>query len=678
MVIAQPFSQASRPAQYERDDDAFGGNDANLKRNATQEVSDGPLRIAVLHAFPRSRKRGASSTFSSSHAKAHDTAAAVDAVEDEHFDDGSGGGRSRVASERTPILKLEEAVSLAEAAGFTVVADDIAALTTVSAATFLGSGKVAQLRQLIKDSGADAVFINAALSAVQQRNLSRSLGLPSDCVLDRVAVILHIFGRRARTREAKMQVQLAQLRHARSRLVAGSTNAVSNRPPSLLDGDGLDVDSSNAAVNNGRARVRLSQQRGGIGVMSGAGETQLELDKRRLDDEIRRLEKGIDDVSRTRALHRSARAKAGLLTVALVGYTNVGKSALASALTRSGKFRVKNQLFATLDSSTRGMDLPSGKRCLLVDTVGFVTDLPHALVASFRATLEEVVAADVLVHVRDVSHPEAEGQKGDVASVLSQMGLDYGAMMAQGRLLEVWNKVDRLLLPLPDGEGAAVADVGPHVQRFKAQWATYSDCDGSPSAPAVSIEGASTDSNSDAGQSPEQAALLAAVQRRLSELRQGQHLPSSSSSNAIEYGSWLPPNPPRWPAPASATTSSSRGGGSAGDYARRRPRWDDSSSDDGGATEGEGAWGQPQSLHQFISDSGKAASAIESGEEDEKGNGYPAATSAAHALSRPTLTPVLAVSARTGVGLRDLLTELDRRLGIGGSSMRGATAAGRR
>lgn len=268
-----------------------------------------------------------------------------------------------------------------------------------------GKGTVERLGEQILQQHVDVVVVDAALTPVQQRNLERAW---KSKVIDRTGLILEIFGARARTSEGTMQVELAALSYQRSRLV--------------------------------RSWTHLERQRGGFGFMGGPGETQIEADRRLIDERISRLKRELADVRRTRELHRSARRRVPYPIVALVGYTNAGKSTLFNWLTKS-RVVAKDQLFATLDPTMRAMDLPSGKRIILSDTVGFVSDLPHELVDAFRATLEEVIEADVLIHVRDITHPDTEAQKTDVMAVLSDLGVDE----ADGKsLIEVLNKADRL------------------------------------------------------------------------------------------------------------------------------------------------------------------------------------------------------------------------------------------
>lgn len=318
---------------------------------------------------------------------------------------------------RAPEGRLAEAVSLAEAIGLVVAFSEIVPLPRPRAGTLFGTGRVEALAAAVADRRLEVVVVDGALSPVQQRNLERSWRCK---VIDRTALILDIFAARARTREGRLQVELAALSYQRSRLV--------------------------------RSWTHLERQRGGHGFTGGPGETQIEADRRQIDTRIGRLKNALTGVRRTRGLHRGARRKVPYPIVALVGYTNAGKSTLFNRLTGAAT-AVRDQLFATLDPTMRGLALPSGLRVILSDTVGFVSDLPHGLVASFRATLEEVVAADLIVHVRDCAHADTAGQRADVVRVLAELGLE-------GRLrtdcIEVLNKVD-LLEP---GRHASLADGG--------------------------------------------------------------------------------------------------------------------------------------------------------------------------------------------------------------------------
>ena len=274
-------------------------------------------------------------------------------------------------SERSPRdaqERLAEAVGLAAAIGLNVVETRIAPLGRATPATLIGSGKVEEIAQEAKRLEPELVIVNAQLSPVQQRNLEKAWGCK---VIDRTGLILEIFGARARTREGTLQVELAALSYQRSRLV--------------------------------RSWTHLERQRGGFGFLGGPGETQIEADRRMIGDRIVKLERELEDVKRTRDLHRKARRKVPYPIVALVGYTNAGKSTLFNQLTRA-EVMAKDMLFATLDPTMRTLVLPSGRKIILSDTVGFISDLPHELVAAFRATLEEVLEADVIAHVRDVAH----------------------------------------------------------------------------------------------------------------------------------------------------------------------------------------------------------------------------------------------------------------------------------
>lgn len=306
---------------------------------------------------------------------------------------------------RQPEARLAEACGLASAISLDIVASEIVQISKLKPATLLGQGAVERLAEIISEKEADVVIVDAHLSPVQQRNLEREWKCK---VIDRTGLILEIFGARAHTREGRMQVELAALSYQRSRLV--------------------------------RSWTHLERQRGGFGFMGGPGETQIEADRRLIGDRIVRLKKELEDVKRTRKLHRDARSRVPYPIVALVGYTNAGKSTLFNALTKASVM-AKDQLFATLDPTMRALELPSGQMIILSDTVGFVSDLPHELVAAFRATLEEVLEADVIVHVRDVAHPDSEAQRTDVEEVLRDLGLEK--TVDQG-LVEVLNKIDLL------------------------------------------------------------------------------------------------------------------------------------------------------------------------------------------------------------------------------------------
>jgi len=312
-----------------------------------------------------------------------------------------GAARSPIA--RSSEAKLDEAVGLAQAIDLSVVAAGIVPIADIRPASYIGKGKVEELGGLIKSDEVGIVVMDCALSPVQQRNLEKAWGAK---VVDRTGLILEIFGRRAQTREGALQVELAHLTYQKSRLV--------------------------------RSWTHLERQRGGFGFLGGPGESQLETDRRLIEERIARIENELEKVKRTRELHRQSRKRVPYPIVALVGYTNAGKSTLFNRLTRA-RVLSADMLFATLDPTMRALDLPHGAKIILSDTVGFISDLPTTLVAAFRATLEEVVAADVILHVRDVSHEDSEAQSQDVETVLRQLGIEPGQ-----QLIEVWNKIDRL------------------------------------------------------------------------------------------------------------------------------------------------------------------------------------------------------------------------------------------
>jgi GTP-binding protein HflX len=314
-----------------------------------------------------------------------------------------------VASERDPSARLDEAVGLARAIDLDVAESGIVMLAAVRPATYLGTGKVEEIGGLVKANDAGIVVMDCALSPVQQRNLEKAWGAK---VLDRTSLILEIFGRRARTREGALQVEHAHLTYQRGRLV--------------------------------RTWTHLERQRGGFGFLGGPGETQLEADRRMIEERLAKIESELTKVKRTRELHRESRRRVPYPVVALVGYTNAGKSTLFNRMTRASVLSA-DMLFATLDPTLRSVDLPHGARIILSDTVGFISDLPTMLIAAFRATLEEVIEADVILHVRDVSHDDAEAQLQDVENVLRQLGIDPDNQASGKRaLIEVWNKIDRL------------------------------------------------------------------------------------------------------------------------------------------------------------------------------------------------------------------------------------------
>ncbi len=309
---------------------------------------------------------------------------------------------------RAAEARLAEAVGLAASIGLVVVHQAILPLRA-RPATLLGEGQVAAQKEAMDEAEVDLVVVDSGLTPVQQRNLERAWGAK---VIDRTGLILDIFGARARTREGILQVELAHLEYQRSRLV--------------------------------RSWTHLERQRGGFGFLGGPGETQIEADRRLISDRIVRLKRDLEQVRRTRGLHRDARKRVPFPVVALVGYTNAGKSTLFNALTGS-EVVAEDQLFATLDPTMRGLVLPSGRKAILSDTVGFISELPTELVAAFRATLEEVAEADVILHVRDIAHPDSVSQRLDVLGVLDGMVKD-GALDENwpNRTIEVLNKADLL------------------------------------------------------------------------------------------------------------------------------------------------------------------------------------------------------------------------------------------
>ena len=315
----------------------------------------------------------------------------------------TGPGR-RAAARRTPAARLEEAVGLAEALDLDVVSAGTVPIARARPATLIGSGKVDELAGIVRAEQVELVVIDAGLTPVQQRNLERAWNAK---VLDRTGLILEIFAARARTREGRLQVELAQLTYQRSRLV--------------------------------RSWTHLERQRGGLGFVGGPGETQIEADRRLIQERIAALTRELETVKRTRSLHRAARARVPYPIVALVGYTNAGKSSLFHRLTRA-ETGGEDQLFATLDPSMRRLDLPHGGTAIVSDTVGFISELPTHLVAAFRATLEEVTSADLVLHVRDISHPDSAAQARDVEDILRLL---WGELPA-APVIDVFNKIDRL------------------------------------------------------------------------------------------------------------------------------------------------------------------------------------------------------------------------------------------
>jgi GTP-binding protein HflX len=335
----------------------------------------------------------------------------------------SGTGDHARAAE----ARLAEAVGLAASIGLVIVHTAILPLRARRPATLLGSGQMATQGEAIAEQEVTVAIVDATLSPVQQRNLERAWKCK---VIDRTGLILDIFGERAATREGALQVELAHLDYQRSRLV--------------------------------RSWTHLERQRGGFGFMGGPGETQIEADRRLIGDRIARLENEIKKVQATRRLHRAGRQRVPYRVVALVGYTNAGKSTLFNRLTRAD-VQAADMLFATLDPTLRALRLPHGGKAMLSDTVGFISSLPTQLVAAFRATLEEVLEADVILHIRDISHEDADAQQRDVDTVLRQLGIDPDAGQ---RILEVWNKIDRFSLEERENLGNIAARRPPERPCF--------------------------------------------------------------------------------------------------------------------------------------------------------------------------------------------------------------------
>jgi len=366
------------------------------------------------------------------------------------------------AARATPGLRgagarLEEAVGLTEAIDLTIIGAEVAPIRLIRPATYLGGGKVEEIARRVAAEEIGLVMMDCALSPVQQRNLEQAFKAK---VIDRTGLILEIFGRRASTKEGRLQVELAHLAYQKSRLV--------------------------------RSWTHLERQRGGFGFLGGPGETQIETDRRLIQERMSRIERDLEEVKRTRGLHRASREKVPYPTVALVGYTNAGKSSLFNRLTRA-EVLAKDMLFATLDPTTRAIELPHGLKVVLSDTVGFISDLPTQLVAAFRATLEDVILARVILHVRDIANPDTDAQDEDVRQVLTELGLGPAA---QGRIIEVWNKADLLA----ESERARLAEISARRQGA-------SDANRAPIlVSALTGEGIDT--------------LLAAIEARLADDRQ--------------------------------------------------------------------------------------------------------------------------------------------------------------
>ena len=306
---------------------------------------------------------------------------------------------------RSASARLQEALSLTKAIDLNVVGFETVSLKEIKSGTYLGTGTIERLNDKLKECEAELVLMDCSLSPIQQRNLEKAWQVK---VIDRTALILEIFGERASTKEGVLQVELAHLAYQRSRLV--------------------------------RSWTHLERQRGGAGFLGGPGETQIEIDRRIIDDKLVRIKKDLEHVKQTRSLQRKSRKKVPFPIVSLVGYTNAGKSTLFNLLTKANVF-AENLLFATLDPTMRQIELPSGKKVILSDTVGFISELPTELVAAFRATLEEVLEADLILHVRDCSHEDTQAQKNDVENVLKDLGLTDE--VAKG-IPEVLNKIDLL------------------------------------------------------------------------------------------------------------------------------------------------------------------------------------------------------------------------------------------
>ena len=335
---------------------------------------------------------------------------------------------TKSAGSREPVDALAEAVSLARALGLVVVDARVTPVPRRRAGTLFGSGKVEEIAAAVAEAEVGLVIIDGPLSPVQQRNLERAWKAK---VLDRTGLILEIFGERAQTREGVLQVELAHLSYQKSRLV--------------------------------RSWTHLERQRGGFGFLGGPGETQIEADRRALDERIDRIKEALAKSVRTRGQHRAARKRSDYPTVALVGYTNAGKSTLFNRLTGADVL-ARDMLFATLDPTMRAVEIAPGKRVILSDTVGFISDLPTQLVAAFRATLEEVLDADLILHVRDIAHPESAIQAENVREILGELGLGADD---EARMIEVWNKIDALA-PQEAEALQAIAARTPRVQAVSA------------------------------------------------------------------------------------------------------------------------------------------------------------------------------------------------------------------
>ncbi|WP_370631586.1 GTPase HflX [Methylovirgula sp. HY1] len=316
-----------------------------------------------------------------------------------------GFGFDLVQLHRSFEARVAEAQGLAEAIDLDVVESKIVTLPQIRPATYIGPGKVDEIAAIVKQDEIALVVFDCALSPVQQRNLEKGFQCK---VIDRTGLILEIFGQRARTKEGTLQVELAHLAYQKSRLV--------------------------------RSWTHLERQRGGFGFLGGPGETQIETDRRLIQERMTRIERDLANVKKTRGLHRKKRRAVPYPVVALVGYTNAGKSTLFNRLTKAGVM-AEDMLFATLDPTLRAVRLPRGSNIILSDTVGFISDLPTMLVEAFKATLEEVIEADIILHVRDMAHADSEAQRADVEAVLAGLGI---VASAHKPMIEVWNKLDLL------------------------------------------------------------------------------------------------------------------------------------------------------------------------------------------------------------------------------------------